>query len=63
MTTGATIVIESVPARRPRHLFRSLMSVVAPLGVFVLWGGRAYGTRLAPSVSRHFGTLIRNGCR
>lgn len=68
---GATIVIEGVPVARGRvasDVSERLMSVVAPLGVFVLWELAArlhlIDTRFFPapsSIAGTFGELIRNG--
>jgi ABC-type nitrate/sulfonate/bicarbonate transport system permease component len=68
---GATIVIEGVPAAKGRvthDVSERLMSVIAPLGVFVLWELAArlhlIDTRFFPapsSIAGTFGNLIANG--
>ena len=68
---GATIVIEGVPVTQGRvghDVSERLMSVVAPVGVFVLWelAARVHliDTRFFPapsSIAGTFGTLIQNG--
>jgi ABC-type nitrate/sulfonate/bicarbonate transport system permease component len=68
---AATIVIESVPLRRGRVAHEAterLMSIVAPIGVFVAWelAARTHliDTRFFPapsSIAGTFADLIRNG--